>query len=334
MRLELAYMMAGASNAAYFDNPSRSDAIGYLDRLRIFENGTCRGFVGSNDEVVVVSFRGSHFCFNSLDHIVRVAKDWLRNFNVFQYEQNGVRVHAGFAEDLSSVYDDLGNMILDNGGDTKPVLVTGHSAGAALATLAAHSYKLAGLNIHGAYTFASPRVGNRAFAEVYSVPLYRIENMDDLVPHVPLPPLAMKAVDFVIETMADLLMPAFPNLVPPFADKFEYVHCGKLFFIDWDGKLVHSHTIEEYTNDCVEVIVSELLGVDRECLPGDPIPKAIMDPVRTLRTTASIGPQIARGTFEFFYHHPMLRHLDCVKKLLPMRSKREGENKKEKMSVV
>lgn len=135
--------------------------------------------------------------------------------------------------------------------------------------------------------------------------------MDDLVPHVPLPPLAMKAIDFVVDMMADILHPVFPNLVPSLAGEYEYVHTGKLFFIGWNGDLVYSHRVVEYIEDWL----IRTFGGEQEKLPGSPMPKWILDAARAAATVESIHPQITRGTFEFFRHHPMIHHLKCVKEL-------------------
>jgi hypothetical protein len=71
------------------------------------------------------------------------------------------------------------------------ILVTGHSLGAALATLAAvdlkRQHQTANIQL---FTFGSPRVGNRAFVKsVYTLfplgTIYRIVNAGDIVPHVP-----------------------------------------------------------------------------------------------------------------------------------------------------
>lgn len=70
------------------------------------------------------------------------------------------------------------------------IYVTGHSLGAALATLAAvHISKLVGgkIPVH-LYTFASPRVGDRTFANHFSsIDAYRIINSEDLIQSVLLP---------------------------------------------------------------------------------------------------------------------------------------------------
>lgn len=79
--------------------------------------------------------------------------------------------------------------------DSSQILVTGHSLGAGLATLAAlHLCKIAesmGVKpLIQLYTFASPRVGNETFAEHFDtdgITSFRIINSEDLIQTVPLP---------------------------------------------------------------------------------------------------------------------------------------------------
>src|SRR5262249_54451343 len=70
----------------------------------------------------------------------------------------------------------------------KPVWLTGHSLGAALATLAAARWA-AGHRVQGLYTFGSPRVGNAAFAATVPGPCYRFVNNNDVVTRLPPPGL-------------------------------------------------------------------------------------------------------------------------------------------------
>jgi hypothetical protein len=85
--------------------------------------------------------------------------------------------------------------------------MTGHSLGAALATLGASRYG----NVQGVYSFGSPRVGNDVFKEKFDVKTYRIVNNDDIVARVPPPGV--------------------------------YVHVGELKFIDSNG-IIRDHMIE------------------------------------------------------------------------------------------
>jgi Lipase (class 3) len=147
---------------------------------------------GAEGRMAVVAFRGTdikdptNICFDA-DFEFR---DWPR----------GGRVHQGFAEGLDEVLSRLDPAIQALG--TCRLLYTGHSLGAALATLLASWRPPTVL-----YTFGSPRVGDQAFADtVNDVEHYRYQDCCDLVTRIPL------------ETM-------------------HYVHVGKLCYIDRNRRI-------------------------------------------------------------------------------------------------
>src|SRR5262249_28042845 len=97
------------------------------------------------------------------------------------------KVHEGFRDALDVVWPDL-EARLAKISPGRQVWFSGHSLGAALATLAADRY----VNTRGVCTFGSPRVGDPAFAKAFDTRLagrsLRFVNDNDVVPHVP-PPL-------------------------------------------------------------------------------------------------------------------------------------------------
>ena len=83
-------------------------------------------FVMSNDEHVVVAFRGT-------DSVT----DWVSNFQA-AYSQgplNETRVHKGFLDALYPAVMQLTQLLEQAGGRSKTLWVTGHSLGGALCTL-------------------------------------------------------------------------------------------------------------------------------------------------------------------------------------------------------
>lgn len=121
-----------------------------------------------NHSFAVLVFRGS-----------AQLMDWLYNFNTIPVAWSvGGKVHWGFQQALATVWPEIEKALSQL---TVPVFYTGHSLGAALATLAA-SLKLP----HALYTFGSPRVGNLEFADtIKSIKTYRVVNHRDLVTKVP-----------------------------------------------------------------------------------------------------------------------------------------------------
>jgi len=122
------------------------------------------------------------------------------------FNDNGVRVEDGFlscyiseAENSKSARDTVISETLRLVDEYKDenlgVTITGHSLGAALATLSSYDVKkVLNANIPArpipvtVFAFASPRVGNRTFAllmEELGVKVLRLVNKNDIVPKVP-----------------------------------------------------------------------------------------------------------------------------------------------------
>ncbi len=172
-----------------------------LPKVKFFENQSTQCYVANNNEFAIVAFRGTEIRKNKekfdLKKVVADLKTdvdiWLTNW------QQGGKVHRGFKEALEEIWPDLFPYIRKLNDKGCKIWITGHSLGAALATLSAGRYGSA----QGVYTFGSPRVGNEVFKENFDVKIYRIVNDDDIVPRVP----------------------------PP----GKYVHVGELKFIDSNG---------------------------------------------------------------------------------------------------
>jgi hypothetical protein len=183
--------------------------------------------VAETETEVIVAFRGTE----PLGGIsLTTFLDWLNDINaplVTAPGQTG-SVHSGFVHALDMLWSWISDELakLD---PQKPLYVTGHSKGGAMANLAAA--RLAAEGRHPTvYTFEAARCGDQAFAESYAklVPnAIRYEFQDDVVPH--LPPDAL---------VATLLkgIPLVGALLKPFS--LGYVPVGRLQFIDWHGNIV------------------------------------------------------------------------------------------------
>lgn len=179
------WWMAEASMLVYVrdhDFVSTSLAQAGLPHTRFFENNATQGFVTHNDFFAIVCFRGTE---------VSEIQDILTDLNL-PLTENGGRgeVHTGFKQALEQIWNrnDCAdhNMLkhLNHITAVNPELkiwFTGHSLGAALATLAAERFPKA----QGLYTFGSPRVGDRDFRNSFEVSTYRYVNNNDIVTMVP-----------------------------------------------------------------------------------------------------------------------------------------------------
>ena len=103
-------------------------------------------------------------------------------------EQHNVLVHSGFQFGLNTAWPDI-RISLDSyrhSHPASPVFFTGHSMGAAFATLAVERFRGGRAAL---YTFGSPRVGNREFCERVreraDLGVFRFVNNDDMMTTVP-----------------------------------------------------------------------------------------------------------------------------------------------------
>jgi triacylglycerol lipase len=169
------YYLAYASKFAYEDCVNWVDRLGLGNRITSFTCGQFHGFVGMLDKVCLLTFRGTQSIGNCLtDADTRLAL----------HSPYPGRVHAGFADAVEQVWPEV-RRILGTPSRTAPLWVTGHSLGGAMATLASVRLASEGYKVRAVYTYGSPRVGDRAFHDAYSLANYRFVNDNDLVPHLP-----------------------------------------------------------------------------------------------------------------------------------------------------
>jgi pimeloyl-ACP methyl ester carboxylesterase len=174
-----ALYLAHASDIAYH----RAPAAAAMERLGLktlaFRNKITRtrGYLGVCDTHAVLAFRGS-------DPVT--LQTWMTDLVVSLVacsEYQG-RVHLGFSSVLKRTWKKV-EKILEESAD-KPLFLTGHSMGGALAVLTACRLEKMGRAPVATYTFGAPRVGDRVFCAGYALPTYRIVNRLDLVPEMPL----------------------------------------------------------------------------------------------------------------------------------------------------
>jgi len=182
-----AWWLAEVSSLVYADEDfvrSRFKKAG-LPEVRLFENQSTQCYVANNDKFAIVAFRGTELWNNKEKFDLKsVVADLKTDIDILltNWPQGG-KVHRGFKEALEEVWSDLLPYIRKLSDKGCKIWITGHSLGAALATLSASRYGSA----QGVYTFGSSRVGNEVFKEKFDVKIYRIVNNDDIVPRVPPP---------------------------------------------------------------------------------------------------------------------------------------------------
>ncbi|MFO0953778.1 MAG: lipase family protein [Isosphaeraceae bacterium] len=202
--------LAMACDLAYFDEaeaaPRFREELGL--EARLISVGNTQVYVGRNDRSVVVAFRGSQ-APTTLDGL----KDWfLTNANDllvlpegragtdFAAAGVGARFHRGFLEALADVWDPL-YAAVDTAMKEKerPLWVTGHSLGGALALLAAWRLQQNFIPVYQVYTFGAPMIGNaeasKAYQREFPDKIYRFVDGEDPVPLLPTVSLVANAYD-------------------------------------------------------------------------------------------------------------------------------------------
>jgi predicted lipase len=153
----------------------------------VIENGGVRvlNAIDHEREKIIISFRGSSNIHNWIDNIQ------ISHINPYD-DYADVSVDKGFYKALNYVKEPVYNFInnMQSTYSNYNILITGHSLGGALSTLA--SFEI--IYINGIkpenvelITFGSPRVGNNVFKK-YMLPLglsWRTTHYYDIVPHVP-----------------------------------------------------------------------------------------------------------------------------------------------------
>lgn len=185
---ENAVRLAEFSKLAYEDGPGIEQECKRLgfDDCRFFDNKGAQAFVTFDDKVIVVCFRGTD----------GEIADWLNNIKVKLTTWKWGKVHQGFQGHLINVWDDRiyphVTALLEEREERK-IWITGHSLGAAMATLATARLVEAGsgAKIGGLYTFGQPKTANRKFAKEFDQKRglkaisFRFVHNNDVVPKIP-----------------------------------------------------------------------------------------------------------------------------------------------------
>jgi triacylglycerol lipase len=169
------YYLACASRCTYDQTSDLIEKLGLNNKTTFFTCGQFCGLVARLDEATIVAFRGTQNIGNCLTDADTLL--------VARSPYPG-RVHCGFAEAVEQVWPDV-RRLLGSPSRTKPLWLTGHSLGAAMATLASVRLTREGYHVRAVYTYGSPRAGDRRFHDSYSLPNYRFVNDNDLIPHLP-----------------------------------------------------------------------------------------------------------------------------------------------------
>jgi triacylglycerol lipase len=201
--------LARAADIAYLPEaegkPRFSSELGLDARLISADN--TQAYIAGNADHIVVAFRGTEDP-TSIDGL----KDCLLTdaMNLLMVPEGrlgtdliaagvGARFHQGFVNAIGEIWDPVFEAVnAEVKKEDRPVWITGHSLGGALAKYAAWLFTRKYVNIHQIYTFGAPMIGNaaacQAFDENFPNKLFRYVNSPDPVPM--LPTMSMLANQF------------------------------------------------------------------------------------------------------------------------------------------
>jgi len=174
--------MARLCELSYFHEADISRLLKGYPEFEFGSSGETQYFVASNDDEVIVTFRGS-----------QTKGDWAIDFDMdlrlVTLFDTRLHVHDGFYKEAVKVFRDIVNMISRHSAMDKKVYLNGHSLGAALAGMTAALFMDTNINFVGAYCFGMPRIGHHMFASEFNKKsknkLFRVVNHNDMVTRVP-----------------------------------------------------------------------------------------------------------------------------------------------------
>jgi triacylglycerol lipase len=137
-----------------------------------------QAFLVKTREYAVLAFRGTE---------IRKRQDVKTDIAASMVSIIEGRVHTGFIDAYKSIEPQIEASIKKV--KDLPLYITGHSLGAALATIATQYLERNHVirdQIAACYTFGSPRVGNNQFDQEFKSAIYRVVNTADIVTVIPL----------------------------------------------------------------------------------------------------------------------------------------------------
>ena len=151
------------------DSKNKFKELGY-SIVEFFDIDGAQAYLLKGTDAHVLSFRGTEVTEKS-----DVLADLKAGKNI---EPCGGKVHVGFKGEINKVWPSIQKALIN----IDSLYVTGHSLGAAMATIAASRIQK---KVKALITFGSPRVGNAEFVNSVFVAHYRVQNNCDDVTKVP-----------------------------------------------------------------------------------------------------------------------------------------------------
>jgi hypothetical protein len=257
--------------------PTPSSLVGWLETPRCFATGDERTnavLVGETAGEIIIAFRGTT-PFSDSDR-EKVLVDWVNDAicQLTQAPNVPGSVHAAFSHECNELWSWVTGAVLGYL-SPKPLWVTGHSKGGALANIAAAKFAAAG-RVPNVCTFEAARCGDQKFADGFAelVPhAERYEFHNDVVPF--LPPkddlaTALKELPLLVAALNTLIA--------------SYVPVGMLKYVNLQNQIVGDSAGLDQQRIASVIAKIEALGCislvdDHSIAPGSGAAGAICGPI-------------------------------------------------------
>jgi triacylglycerol lipase len=152
-----------------------------------------QAFLAGNIEMIIIAFRGTE---------PTMLQDWMTDVKMRRKAGPYGKVHRGFLQGFQVVWPEIRAVITNWQTQAQSLWLTGHSLGAALATLGMASLGEEAKPVNGLYTFGQPRVGGKTFARNFDMDFksrtFRFVNNNDVVTRVPTREMGFRHVGQVL----------------------------------------------------------------------------------------------------------------------------------------
>jgi len=144
-----------------------------------FNNNSAQAAVIEHQNYICLAFRGTN-----------EIEDWIDNINAFSVKELFGEFHRGFFESVDDVWKGMKHTLAELQREKRrPLFITGHSLGGAMATVAASKLIHEDKPFTSVYTFGQPRAVTRDTSRLFNMECkdryFRFHNNNDIVTRVP-----------------------------------------------------------------------------------------------------------------------------------------------------
>lgn len=190
-----------------------------MELIDTFDTSGTQAILVSFTNLIILAFRGTEA--TSIKDIKSDAKAKTTAC------ETGGKIHTGFKEAFDHVRFDIEKKLNEDKLQNKPLFITGHSLGGALATIAAKKLTHKG-GLAACYTFGSPRVGDEEWIGNIKTPIYRLVNAADCVTMLPPSSETITVISWILQFIPWVGKPLRSLLLSNFGG---YLHCGNMRYL-------------------------------------------------------------------------------------------------------